>query len=88
MRVFVAGGAGFIGSHLVDHLLAVPGAAVTVFDNFSSGQRWHLEAHAGDPMDLFRESGIHWSAHGARLLAEKIWREAFAGGREPEAGGP
>ncbi|OGK81184.1 MAG: NAD-dependent dehydratase [Candidatus Rokubacteria bacterium RBG_16_73_20] len=49
MRVFVAGGAGFIGSHLVDHLLAVPGAAVTVFDNFSSGQRWHLEAHAGDP---------------------------------------
>ncbi|MBI2155892.1 MAG: NAD-dependent epimerase/dehydratase family protein [Candidatus Rokubacteria bacterium] len=47
MRVFVAGGAGFIGSHLVDHVLSASADAVTVFDNFTSGQRWHLRDHAG-----------------------------------------
>jgi UDP-glucose 4-epimerase len=40
--VLVTGGAGFIGSHLVDHLLA-SGRAVTVLDNFSSGRRENLE---------------------------------------------
>ncbi|MFL5946365.1 MAG: NAD-dependent epimerase/dehydratase family protein, partial [Gaiellaceae bacterium] len=48
-RFFVVGGAGFIGSHFVDRLLGDAEAdAVTVYDNFSSGRRWHLEPHAGD----------------------------------------
>ncbi|MBL6618024.1 MAG: NAD-dependent epimerase/dehydratase family protein [Reyranella sp.] len=48
-RYIVVGGAGFIGSHFVDRLLGDRStAAVTVFDNFSSGRRWHLEGHAGD----------------------------------------
>jgi UDP-glucose 4-epimerase len=47
-RYFLVGGAGFIGSHFVDRLLAEPGTdLVTVYDNFTSGRDWHL-SHNGD----------------------------------------
>jgi UDP-glucose 4-epimerase len=49
-RFFIAGGAGFIGSFFVDRLLGDAAVErVTVFDNFTSGRRWHLESHADDP---------------------------------------
>jgi UDP-glucose 4-epimerase len=45
----VTGGAGFIGSHLLDALLAHPATReVRVLDNFSSGRREHLAPHAKD----------------------------------------
>jgi dTDP-glucose 4,6-dehydratase len=43
VSVLVSGGAGLIGSHLVERLLA-DGATVTVLDNFSTGRRANLEA--------------------------------------------
>ncbi|HTV14993.1 MAG TPA: NAD-dependent epimerase/dehydratase family protein [Acidobacteriaceae bacterium] len=46
---FIVGGAGFIGSHFADALLASSlTRRVTAFDNFSSGHEWHLEQHHGD----------------------------------------
>lgn len=45
MRCFVTGAAGFIGSSLVDRLLAA-GHAVVGYDNFSTGQRRFLEGAA------------------------------------------
>jgi UDP-glucose 4-epimerase len=47
MRALVTGGAGFIGSHIVEELLQ-KGASVRVLDNFSSGKRENLEALHGD----------------------------------------
>jgi UDP-glucose 4-epimerase len=47
MRALVTGGAGFIGSHIVEELLR-GGASVRVLDNFSSGKRENLAAFRGD----------------------------------------
>ena len=46
-RYLVTGGAGFIGSHMVQGLL-VRGAAATVLDNFCTGKRDNLNGMTGD----------------------------------------
>jgi UDP-glucose 4-epimerase len=49
MNYLIVGGAGFIGSYCVDELLRRPTTKrLRVYDNFSSGQRWHLEQHSAD----------------------------------------
>lgn len=45
MRVLITGGAGFIGSHLADRLLA-KGDEVLVIDNYSTGRRDNLKPHS------------------------------------------
>lgn len=44
MKVLITGGAGFVGSHLADRLLAI-GADVWVIDNYTTGRRENLVAH-------------------------------------------
>ncbi|RLI26581.1 MAG: hypothetical protein DRO52_02280, partial [Candidatus Hecatellales archaeon] len=46
----VTGGAGFIGSHLVDRLLSLPQIRkVIVLDDFSAGRMENLQHHLGNP---------------------------------------
>src|SRR5687768_3662992 len=67
MRALVTGGAGFIGSHLVDALVA-RGDDVVVIDDLSSGRRENL-AEAGGRARLIQAS-ITDRAVLARLFAE------------------
>jgi UDP-glucose 4-epimerase len=46
-RHFITGGAGFIGSHLVDRLIA-EGNSVTVYDNLVSGKKEWIGHHFGN----------------------------------------
>lgn len=48
---FITGGAGLIGSHLVDKLIEA-GDVVTVYDNLNSGKKGYIEQHFGK--DEFR----------------------------------
>ena len=45
-KALVTGGAGFIGSHLVDKLVE-KGFEVVVLDNFSTGNLENLRSHVG-----------------------------------------
>src|SRR4051812_11728884 len=48
LRTLITGGAGFIGSHLVEHLLS-SGDTVTVADDFSTGRISNLAGVQGHP---------------------------------------
>ncbi|HUK91612.1 MAG TPA: UDP-glucuronic acid decarboxylase family protein [Blastocatellia bacterium] len=52
MRVLITGGAGFLGSHLVDRLLEGDNEVV-VFDNLSTGRIDNIAPHLGDPRFSF-----------------------------------
>lgn len=58
MRYFVTGGAGFIGSNIVDRLLANPDNSVTVYDNLSTGRREFLADHENNERFKFVEGEL------------------------------
>ena len=80
-RALVTGGAGFIGSHVVDELVAM-GHEVHVIDNFMNGRREHL---AGLPADRIHEVDIRDQAGLSRAVADiapqlERWRAQFEPG--------
>src|SRR5690606_23038702 len=56
-KTLVTGGASFIGSHLVDQLVA-RGAAVRVVDNLSSGRLENIKAHVDAGLVEFRQGDL------------------------------
>ncbi len=69
MKYFVTGGAGFIGSHLVDKLI-LTGNTVTVYDNLSGGSLDFISQHLDNPDFKLVE---------ASLLDQKRLEEAVQG---------
>jgi len=57
MRILITGGAGFIGSHLTDRLIA-DGHKITVLDNLATGRKENLAAHLGGGNLEFIEGSI------------------------------
>jgi len=57
LHILVTGAAGFIGSHMVDRLLAA-GHSVVGLDNLSTGQRRFLNAACRNPQFVFQEGDL------------------------------
>ncbi|MCD7461062.1 UDP-glucuronic acid decarboxylase 1 [Datura stramonium] len=58
LRILVTGGAGFVGSHLVDRLIA-RGDSVIVADNFFTGRKDNVMHHFGNPrFELIRHDVV------------------------------
>ena len=72
MRAFVTGGAGFIGSHLVDRLL-LAGHGVTAYDNLSTGRRRFLEGALSRPGFALVEGDLLDAGLLARAVAGHDW---------------
>ena len=57
MRILITGGAGFIGSHLTDRLVA-DGHQITILDNLATGRKENLSAHLGGKSVTFIKGSI------------------------------
>lgn len=68
-RFAVVGGAGFIGAHFVEYLLRRGAEKVTVYDNFTSGRRWHLANVIDDPRLRVEEGDAGDLEHLVRTVA-------------------
>lgn len=82
-HVIITGGAGFIGSHLIERLLG-QGKRVVVIDDLSTGRIENLEGVKGNPRLRFIQSTISACAELPNLIgnAEAIYHLAAAVGVE------
>lgn len=76
-KCLVTGGAGFIGSHMVDRLLA-DGHDVAVIDNMAAGRSENLVQHCGNPRLTIHLGDINDAAALARVIAGAKWVFHFA----------
>jgi UDP-glucose 4-epimerase len=74
----VTGGAGFIGSHMVDCLLA-HGFRVRVIDNLVGGRESNLAQHSNDPALSFERLDIRALAPDATVFTDARFAFHFAG---------
>ena len=79
-RVLVTGGAGFIGSNLVDSLLN-SGNTVVCIDNFSTGKRENLKEFIGNPAFKLIEGDIRNYDHCLKAVEniDTVFHEAALG---------
>ncbi len=71
-KVLVVGGAGFIGSHIVDQLLDTDVREVVIYDNFFRGSRENIEQALRDPR-------VSVFPHGGDILHRDILERAMEG---------
>src|SRR4030042_1806970 len=72
---FITGGAGFIGSHLVERLLAEDNSRVTVYDNLVSGKRKNIARHLNNGRFKFIQADLldYDNLKQAMQVHEIIW---------------
>jgi UDP-glucose 4-epimerase len=85
-RVVVTGGTGFVGSHLVDRLLAETSARVVVVDNGAQGRLENLAAHGREPRLSVEEADVADAAGVAAALRGAHVVYHLAAQREPDHG--
>ena len=71
-RILVIGGAGLIGSHVVDLLIRTDVKEIVVYDNFFRGRRENLQEALKDPR-------VHVYPHGGDILHSDILERAMEG---------
>ena len=72
-NVLVTGGAGFIGSHLCDELLAGKAAKVVCVDNFFLGKQENIEqAMQYENFVLYRDDARHFGVMQSIMERERI----------------
>jgi len=70
--ILVTGGAGFIGSHVVQELLAAGAGEVVIYDNFTRGKHSHIE-------DMLRDSRCRLFGDGGDIRDTDILNSAVRG---------
>ena len=89
-KIFLTGGSGFIGSHVVDMLIP-QGYSVTVYDNLSNGRREFIEHQLGRPNFRFVEADIldtsAWPPRWKGTTSSGTWRPTPTSSAAPSSRG-
>lgn len=85
-RVLVTGGAGFIGSHIVDELV-LRNAKVTIYDNFATGQDKFIQHHTKDNItivkgDILETAKLTMAMEGVEIVFHLAANADVKGGQE------